>query len=78
MGAETLPDTRVKEAVTDFEAVRIDFDTAKELSEKYGVKAMPDLRILKSDGTEVYRVKSGKLSPDELVRELTTGLAKAK
>lgn len=78
MGAETFPDARVKEAVARFEAVRIDFDANKELSEKYGVRAMPDFRILKGDGTEVYQIKKASLPPDELVRELEAGFARAK
>ncbi len=78
VGTETFPDAKVKEAVAKFEAVRINFDEEKELCEKYVVRAMPDFRILKPDGTEVHQIKKGFLPPEELVRELESALAKAK
>lgn len=78
VGAETFPNAKVKETVAKFEPVRIDFNTEQALCEKYGVRAMPDFRILKSDGAEVHQIKRGFLPPEELVRELESALAKAK
>ncbi len=78
MGTETFPDAKVKESIAKFEPVRIDFDSEKELCEKYAVRAMPDFRILKPDGTEVHQIKRGFLPPQELVQELESALAKAK
>lgn len=68
----------MKEEIARFEAVRIDGDAEKEVAAKYGVGAMPDFRVLKPDGTEVYKIQSGYLPPEDLVRELESGLAKAK
>jgi len=68
----------VKEEIARFEAVRIDGDSQKEVAAKYGVGAMPDFRVLKADGTEVYKIQSGFLPPADFVRELESAMAKAK
>ncbi|MBA2306959.1 MAG: thioredoxin family protein [Armatimonadetes bacterium] len=39
-----------------FVFVHIDVDTNQALKQQFGVGGIPDLRFLKSDGTEVHKV----------------------
>ncbi len=61
----------------NFICVRIDTERDSSTGGKYGVRGIPDTRILKADGTQVARI-GGYLDPDEFVVELQQGLAAAK
>ncbi len=77
METVTFPDAAVKEKLSQFVLVHINTDEDKATAGKYGVGGIPDIRVMKSDGTSVHQVL-GFSEPGAFIQELETGLAKAK
>lgn len=53
---ETFTDPNVAELLKQFVLVKVDTDEHPDLAKHFGVVGLPDLRFLKSDGTEVKRL----------------------
>ncbi|KAA3604856.1 MAG: PDZ domain-containing protein [Planctomycetota bacterium] len=53
LGREVLHNAKFNEVVGQFEAVQIDVDEHTKLAEKFGVRGIPDVRILSADGKEL-------------------------
>jgi len=53
---ETFADPSVAKLLKEFVLVKVDTDEHPDLAKHFGVVGLPDLRFLKSDGTEVKRL----------------------
>jgi len=69
----TFPDPKVAALLEDFVFLTIDTDEYPALTQKFGVVAMPDIRILSFNGNEVQRVLGYK-DADEFAAVLTATL----
>ena len=64
-----LGDPRVREALGEFELVKVDTDQHVEPSDYFKVVGLPTLVVLDSGGREIYR-REGMIEADELARTL--------
>jgi len=69
----TFPDPKVAALLKDFVFLTIDTDEYPALTQKFGVVAMPDIRILAPDGKEIRRVLGYK-DAEEFATVLTATL----
>ena len=69
MKKTTWADNTVKAQMEKFVPVKIDVDAHPELTEKYGVNAMPTFVIISEQG-EVLRHRTGLMMPEEMLRWL--------
>jgi hypothetical protein len=63
----TYPDPKVAQLLEGFVCIRVDFDHEPDVVKKYGVKPLPDLRLLDSEGRELEKLL-GFQSPERLSR----------
>jgi thioredoxin 1 len=67
--SRVLGDPRVREALEEFELVKVDADQHVEPSDYFRVVGLPTLVVLDSGGKEIYR-REGMIEADELARTL--------
>jgi len=68
--SETLTDREVKEALSEFVAIRLDAEKdGAEAARQFGIEAYPTMIFLDPTGEEVERI-SGYLPPDKFIEEL--------
>ena len=72
-----LGDPRVREALEEFELVKVDTDRHVEPSDYFNVFGLPTLVVLDSGGREIYR-REGMIEADELARKLNQLVAAQK
>ncbi len=72
-----LGDPRVREALEEFEFVKVDTDRHVEPSDYFKVVGLPTLVVLDSGGREIYR-REGMIEADELARTLNQLVASQK
>ena len=65
-----LADSRVREALEEYEFVKVDTDRHVEPSDHFDVVGLPTMVVLDSSGREVYRWV-GMIEADELARTLS-------
>jgi len=76
LGSELLHNPAHAGLIGRFEPVQVDIDAHRELAEKFEVSGIPDLRILRADGSQVHKVV-GYGGVESAVQQLETGLKKA-
>ena len=64
-----LSDPRVREALEEYEFVKVDTDHHVETSDYFNVVGLPTMVVLDSSGREVYR-REGMVEADELAQAL--------
>ena len=72
-----LGDPRVREALEEFEFVKVDTDRHVEPSDYFNVVGLPTLIVLDSGGREIYR-REGMIEADYLARTLNQLVASEK
>lgn len=77
IASETFPDPNVSKMLDQCLLVKIDTDAYPALAKKYGVKGLPDIRLLFPDGTP-YRKLRGFQPSGEFAKELTGLLGASK
>ncbi len=60
LGEEVLDNPKHKDLISRFEGVRINTDDNKSLAKQYGVRGIPDVRILDAGGKELARIRGFK------------------
>ncbi len=76
LSSEVLHNPEHFELLNRFEAVQVDVDAHRELAKQYGVGGIPDLRVLRADGTEVQK-SVGYGGVAGTLKQLQSGLRKA-
>ena len=74
MDTVTYPDSAVREAARPFVCIRVEHDRSPELVKQYGVKGLPDVRLLDPEGRETSRLR-GFTSAQKLAAALRGGAA---
>ena len=69
MKRTTWADNTVKQALEKYIPVKVDVDAHPELSQQYGVNAMPTMAIVSEQG-EILRRRTGLMRPEEMLRWL--------
>jgi len=69
MDADTWSDDRVVAALDDFIFVKIDIDRNKELAQKYGINAIPNVFFLDANGVAVHS-SLGYSSANEMLKSM--------